>query len=347
LSDFSEVQAIFAKIASSITTYNSTTDITFKISYGGTDEICLVFDGLDHNASQCKIQATVNSDKSFSNIQYTGLTSSSGSTVQGVDPDGALYHYTFTNVKKTDGTILDTYEIKNVKLYRSILGWGIDTEFNPASATNTAVTKKTAAIALVLDISSSLGSNLSSVKFAAKSFIDNLVSPSDYYTVTYSANGGTGMTPNAQTVQKGSMITLASGDGLEKTNSTFDGWNTKTDGTGTNYYAGSSYTVNGNVTLYAKWIGGTWTQKADFAGGRTEMAVGFSIGNKGYIGTGLQVDGEQDFWEYDPSLNSWTQKANFAGGDRKSAVGFSIGNKGYIGTGSGNNANQDFWEFTP
>ena len=28
----------------------------------------------------------------------------------------------------------------------------------------------------------------------------------------------------------------------------------------------------------------TWTQKADFGGAPTTLAVGFSIGNKGYIG---------------------------------------------------------------
>ena len=38
-----------------------------------------------------------------------------------------------------------------------------------------------------------------------------------------------------------------------------------------------------------------WTQKADFGGGARSGAVGFSIGSKGYIGTG----GANDFWEYD------------------------------------------------
>ena len=31
----------------------------------------------------------------------------------------------------------------------------------------------------------------------------------------------------------------------------------------------------------------TWTQKADFGGTARYGAVGFSIGSKGYIGTGL------------------------------------------------------------
>ena len=63
-------------------------------------------------------------------------------------------------------------------------------------------------------------------------------------------------------------------------------------------------------------------------------AVGFSIGSKGYIGTGLPISGfVKDFWEYDPATNTWTQKADFGGTARHSAVGFSIGSKGYIGTG--------------
>ena len=33
-------------------------------------------------------------------------------------------------------------------------------------------------------------------------------------------------------------------------------------------------------------VGNTWTQKADFGGTARYAAVGFSIGNKGYIGTG-------------------------------------------------------------
>ena len=49
----------------------------------------------------------------------------------------------------------------------------------------------------------------------------------------------------------------------------------------------------------------TWHQKANFGGNARVAAVSFSIGNKGYIGTG--GDGTtfyHDFWEYDPSENT-------------------------------------------
>ena len=95
----------------------------------------------------------------------------------------------------------------------------------------------------------------------------------------------------------------------------------------------------------------TWTQKADFGGTPRLGAVGFSIGNKGYIGTGASYIDEplaKDFWEYDPHNNTWSQKADFGGGVRGNAIGFGIGSKGYIGTGSdGHGYRKDFWEYDP
>lgn len=90
----------------------------------------------------------------------------------------------------------------------------------------------------------------------------------------------------------------------------------------------------------------SWSPKANFGGTARSCAVAFSIGNKGYIGTGTDGTTKQDFWEWDVSTNVWTQKANFGGVTRFSAVGFSIGTKGYIGTGTdGSYLYQDFWEY--
>ena len=95
----------------------------------------------------------------------------------------------------------------------------------------------------------------------------------------------------------------------------------------------------------------TWTQKATVGGIARQNAVGFSIGTKGYIGTGVDINNNyyNDFWEYDPSTNAWTQKANFGGTSRHSAVGFSIGDKGYIGSGQDVTYayRNDFWEYDP
>jgi len=73
------------------------------------------------------------------------------------------------------------------------------------------------------------------------------------YTVTFNANSGTGTAPSAQTVTSGTSITLPSGSGLTRSNYAFGGWNTASDGTGTNYDASTSYTPTASITLYAKW----------------------------------------------------------------------------------------------
>lgn len=94
----------------------------------------------------------------------------------------------------------------------------------------------------------------------------------------------------------------------------------------------------------------TWTARGNaFGFPKRSYAVGFSIGTKGYIGTGK--DGStyyQDLWEYDQVTFAWTQKSDFGGGIREKAVGFSIGTKGYIGTGDDGTAGsqkKDFWEW--
>jgi hypothetical protein len=94
----------------------------------------------------------------------------------------------------------------------------------------------------------------------------------------------------------------------------------------------------------------TWTPKADlawiFGSLARQGAVGFSIGTKGYIGTGYRGTFYKDFWEYNPATNTWTKKADFGGTARYWATGFSIGDKGYIGTGStGGQGVKDFWQY--
>mgnify|MGYP003461308901 FL=1 len=129
-------------------------------------------------------------------------------------------------------------------------------------------------------------------------------------------------------------------------------------------YMGTGFTYNqGTNDIYHKdfWeyspTTNTWAQKADFGGDARTEAVGFSIGNKGYLGTGEYLGAElngvpvvyNDFWEYNPTTNTWVQKSDFGGGQRSYATGFSIGNKGYVGIGfnSTTSDGKDFWEYDP
>jgi len=74
------------------------------------------------------------------------------------------------------------------------------------------------------------------------------------YTVAYNANGASGTAPTAQTVDSGTVIVLPGEGTMTYSGKVFDGWNTQANGNGDSYVEGLSYTVNANITLYAKWI---------------------------------------------------------------------------------------------
>ncbi|RXQ96814.1 galactose oxidase [Ancylomarina salipaludis] len=80
-----------------------------------------------------------------------------------------------------------------------------------------------------------------------------------------------------------------------------------------------------------------WMKIADFPGKARHEAVAFSINGKGYVGTGVDIDGNRlkDFYEYDPETNTWKEAPEFIGGARQGAIAFSINNIGYVGTGYG------------
>ncbi len=98
-------------------------------------------------------------------------------------------------------------------------------------------------------------------------------------------------------------------------------------------------------TIHNVCAQGIWTQKASHAGGGRYAIVGFSIGAKGYIGTGLTSVSTKGFWEWDQATDVWIQKADFGGSARYYAAAFVIGSKAYIGTGWDGSIRQDFWEW--
>lgn len=74
------------------------------------------------------------------------------------------------------------------------------------------------------------------------------------YTLTYNSNGSTNGSAPAATSGRGALTTATNSGSLEKTGYNFSGWNTASDGTGTNVAVGSSYTPTANTTLFAKWV---------------------------------------------------------------------------------------------
>ena len=81
--------------------------------------------------------------------------------------------------------------------------------------------------------------------------------------VTYDGNGSTGGTAptDANSYQQGATVTVLGNTGsLVKTGSTFSGWNTAANGSGTSYAGAATFSMGtANVTLYAQWNINTYT----------------------------------------------------------------------------------------
>ena len=92
------------------------------------------------------------------------------------------------------------------------------------------------------------------------------------YTITYNNNGGSG----SMSSTSGTLNLTVSSNTFTKTGYTFTGWNTSSDGSGTSYANGDTYSTASNVTLYAQWqnnyqwVGSSstdWNNSANWYGG--------------------------------------------------------------------------------
>jgi len=139
-------------------------------------------------------------------------------------------------------------------------------------------------------------------------------------TVTYNLNDGSGTTPEAQTVNADSNITLPVQGTITRARYTFAGWNTESSGTGTNHNAGSSYTPTGHITLYARWTstvtyninGGTGaTPSAQIvnAGSSITLNNGGGFSRNGYIFSGWSTNSSGTGTNFDAS-SSYTPTGN-------------------------------------
>lgn len=116
------------------------------------------------------------------------------------------------------------------------------------------------------------------------------------YTVSYNANGGSGA-PSSQTKWHGETLTLSNSTPT-RTGYTFAGWNTKQDGTGTNYASGANFTTNATTTLYAKWTLNSWSVTYNANGGSGSVSSqtkyygqALTLASSGFTKTYYTLDG--------------------------------------------------------
>lgn len=177
VSDISEVKAKFQEIAEQLVQTNYVQTLAIKIQ--GVSNGALVRFTLDNVASaersECYIEGNFNlRDRSLENITYHGLTSTTGTTVNGVVDERREITFTFEGIQ-TDNNKLIVKDFIDEWIYISSSNqWQINSEFIKDQDSKVETEERSAAIMLVLDCSSSLGNDFSIVQSNAKSFVETL-----------------------------------------------------------------------------------------------------------------------------------------------------------------------------
>ena len=177
VSDMSEVNEVFLKIADLLGETKYFQKLTLKIKGPSHNEKCrFTFDNVSsYNSSQCYIEGTFNRvDKTLTDVKYVGLSSASGTVINSYKNEENFYVFTFDGVQAADGTLVPTDNV--LHWYTEGGVWEKDSEFDfdPGDVSVEKI-ERSAAIILNLDCSSSLeGDAFATLQRHAKSFIAKL-----------------------------------------------------------------------------------------------------------------------------------------------------------------------------
>jgi len=178
VNNMSEASEKFAEIAQQL--YNQSTfyNVTLKLpAQEPNTRIRFTFDNMnDASASQCYIEGTYirNEGKGqLIDLQYVGLESMTGANVTATS-EGIFDVFAFRNLTDLNGIQMGTDYVKQWNWIESTQQWQFNSEFTPSGNTEVVNEYKSAMIMLVLDCSSSLGSDFVNMKTAANGFIETL-----------------------------------------------------------------------------------------------------------------------------------------------------------------------------
>ena len=182
VANMDEAMERFSAIASSL--YSISTSVNLGVNVpGGYDEcqkLRFTFDNVTTATSSTRfIEATYrrtsNGGRTLDNIIYYGF-SVGPTTIVSSSSQGAYYQFLFESLTYLDGSPVAQSDLNNIKLWKqtSTGAWDKETEFNPASSTTVTEEKNSALIVLVLDCTTSLGSDFSNMQSSAKQFIRTL-----------------------------------------------------------------------------------------------------------------------------------------------------------------------------
>ena len=176
VSSMSAVRSKLQEISDQIISISNKQTISMRIPGQSNGTLVrFTFDGYSAENSSLYIEGTFNlSDRSLRNVSYHGIKAESGSFIKGKQ-DGIFVTYTFSGLQRTDGNgLIPTSNIRQYYKSESATTWQVNSEFTPDNNTQTTIAHSGAVIMLVLDCSSSLGSQFSDMLSYAKDFVNRV-----------------------------------------------------------------------------------------------------------------------------------------------------------------------------
>lgn len=186
VSNMNEAVRRFQEIAANLYKVSSSVNLGVDVP-GGYDEgqvLRFTFDNAGTATSSNRyIEATYqrsSNGRTLNNITYHGFAQGSTS-IASSSSQGAYYHFQFSDLKYTNGSIVSQSDLNNITLWKktSTGGWDRESEFSPASSSTVTEDKSSAMIVLVLDCTTSLGNDFIKMQQAGKSFVNTLVNPGE------------------------------------------------------------------------------------------------------------------------------------------------------------------------
>lgn len=287
----------FEEIAESLHSTNTTTSLSLLVPPGYDDGLVLryTFDQVNSaESSSLYIQCTYKRDgnnRRLESISYRGFKQGA-TTLSSVEklPNG-FYKFVFQNLKKDNDSFVTDTDMRRLKLYRKIpTGWEPETEFDNNNQSSVIEEQSSALIMLVLDCTTSLGSQFSSLKTGAKRFVETLVSfNSGSNRVSVSASPTNGGSVNGNGIyQQGQSCTVSA---TANNGFVFTNWTEAGSAVSTN--AIYSFNVTGNRNLVANFAAiqvPTGAINSLFSVSPTQK-VWFSKGN-------LQYKASTNIWQF-------------------------------------------------
>ncbi len=194
VTSMADVNAKFKEIAEKLSQSNYVQTINLKMpGLSNGTRVRFTFDNANAaDKSRIYIEGKFNlKNKSLEEVQYVGLTSTSGTTVKGT-VDGIFVSFTFDGIHTDNNVLIKSEFTDEWTFITSNSSWQINSEFDKTENSDIVTERSSAVIMLVLDCSSSLAEEFVKVQTNAQDFInvilENAKNPNEVSGVSLNLN---------------------------------------------------------------------------------------------------------------------------------------------------------------